>query len=184
MKELSFLMFVIALTVILKIFIDRIFKLNSGRRVFFYIPDSARFNVIWGFIFYAGYGFIIAKSSFLRIGFGIVIVALFLYLAYLYAFKGFLSGHYGMLTGVLGKIAARKLDAQKILDKQLNEPKYSKEKALKMMGLAPFAAQQPELLQKRLQMLKNLQSSMRIKHSYLGTIIQNLKNALDIKQSA
>ena len=142
MKELSFLMFVIAVTVILKMFIDRVFKLNPGRRVFFYIPDSARFNVTWGFVFYAGYGFIIAKSSFLRIGFGIFIAVLFLYLIYLYAFKGFLSGRYGVLTGVLGKIAARKLDAQKILDKQLNEPKYSKEKALKMMGLAPFAAQQ------------------------------------------
>lgn len=181
MKELSFLMFVIAVTVILKIFIDRIFKLNPGRRVFFYIPDTARLNVTWGFIFYAGYGLIIAKSPFLRIGFGVVIAAMFFYLAYLYALKGFLAGHYGMLIGLLGKIVAFKLDAQKILDKQLNEPKYSKEKALKMMGLAPFAAQQPDLLQKRLQMLKNLQSSMRVKHSYLGTVIQNLKSALDIK---
>lgn len=181
MKELSFLMFVIAVTAILKAFIDRIFKLNPSRRVFFYIPDSARFNIIWGFVFYAGYGFIIAKTPFLRIGFGLVILSMFFYLGYQYALKGFLSGHYGILTGLLGKIINLKLDAQKILDKQLGEPKYSKEKALKMMGLSPFAAQHPDLLQKRLQMLKNLQSTMRIKHSYLGAVIQNLKNALDIK---
>lgn len=181
MKELSFLMFIIAVTAILKAFIDRIFKLNPDKRVFFYIPDTARFNIIWGFVFYAGYGFIISKTPFLRIGFGIVILSMVLYLIYLYALKGFLSGHYGMLTGLLGKIVNIQLDAQKKLDKQLNDAKYSKEKALKMMGLAPFAAKQQDLLQKRLQVLKNLQSSMRIKHSYLGAVIQNLKNALDIK---
>ena len=180
MKELSFLMFLIALTAILVSFLSRLFRLNPARQVFFYIPDTARFNIIWGFVFYVAYGLIIAKNVWISGCFAALIVILLFYLVYLYALKSFLSGHYSPVAGILTQIINRKLDAQKILDKKLGE-KYSPEKSLKIMGLAQFALERPELLKKRLQMIKNLQSSMTIKHSYLSEIIRNLSASLNIK---
>ncbi len=181
MKELSFLMFLIALTAIFSAFISNIFRLNPSKQVFFYFPDSSRFNIIWGFVFYAGYGLIIAQSLWLRIGFCGLIVLLLVYLTYLYMLKSFLSGHRILMQNLFAKIVSCKLDAQKELDRQLKWAPYTAAKAQKIMGLAPFALERPELLGKRLQMFKNLQSTMTIKHSYLNTVIKNLRNALNIK---
>ena len=181
MKELSFLMFLIAFAAISIAFLSRVFRLNPSKQAFFYIPDTSRFNIIWGFVFYTAYGLIIAKTAWLRWGFVALIALLMTYLVYLYALKSFLSGHYSPIASLLSKIVNFKLDAQKKLDKQLGDVKYSPEKALKIMGLAPFALQRPELLQKRLTMLKNLQSSMTVKHSYLAEIIKNLSSAFGIK---
>ena len=85
------------------------------------------------------------------------------------------------MQNLFAKIVSCKLDAQKELDRQLKWAPYTAAKAQKIMGLAPFALERPELLGKRLQMFQNLQSTMTIKHSYLNTVIKNLRNALNIK---
>lgn len=180
MKELSFLMLLIAVTVILRIFIYRLFKLSPKGTIYFYFPDSSRFNIVWGFIFYAGYGFI-TGGFWLRLAFGFLITGLTFYLMYLYLMKSFLSGHNTPINSFLAKVCTKKLDMQKESDKKYDDEKYSKEKALKVMGLASFALNSNDLLKKRLQFFKNLQSSMRIKHPYLGVLIKELARSLNIK---
>ena len=181
MKEFSFLMFLIAFAAILSAFFTRVFRLNPSKQVYFYIPDSQRFNITWGFIFYIAYGLIIAKTAWLRWGFAALIAVMMLYLIYLYTLKSFFAGHHSPISPLMIKIVNFKLNAQKRLDKDIGETKYSQEKALKIMGLAPFALRRPEMLNKRLQMLKNLQSSKTLKNPYLPEIIEKLASALDIK---
>ncbi len=179
MKELSFLMFLIALAAIFIAFCNRVLKLNPRKQVYFYIPDTARFNVIWGFVFYAAYGILIAKTTWLRLSFAVFIALLFIYLFYLYAMKGFLAGHYTSLSSILEKIIISKLDAQKKLDIKIGDTDYLSVKSLKILGLPAFAAERPEMVQKKLNMLKKLQSSMKVRHSYLTTIIKKIAKSLD-----
>lgn len=181
MKELSFLMFIIVFTALFKALIDRIFKLNANKRAFFYIPSSSRFNIVWGLIFYAGYGFIISKTDFLRLSFGILIILMFFYLVYLYVMKGFLFGHYKAIKKIMNKIIDFKLDEQKKTDNKLQEKIYSKEKSLQILGVPSWSINQPDLLQKRLQALQNLQTSNTVSNSYLNEIIKKLSSSLKIK---
>lgn len=174
MKELSFLMFLIALAAIFIAFCNRVLKLNPRKQVYFYIPDTARFNIIWGFVFYASYGVLIAKTAWLKAAFAIFIALLMLYLGYLYAMKNFLSGHYTPLSSILEKIIISKLDAQKKTDIKIGDTAYLPSKSLKILGLPAFAADRPEMIQKKINMLKKLQSSMKIRHSYLATIIKKV----------
>ncbi|MDO4184504.1 MAG: hypothetical protein Q4D11_04630 [Rhodospirillales bacterium] len=179
MKELSFLMFLIALAAIFIAFCNRVLRLNPRKLVYFYIPDTARFNVIWGFMFYAAYGILIAKTLWLKIAFAVFIALLLMYLFYLYAMKNFLSGHYTPLSSVLEKIIITKLDAQKKLDIKIGDSSYLLVKSLKMLGLPAFAVDRPDMILKKINMLKKLQSSMQIRHSYLATIIKKLTKSLN-----
>jgi hypothetical protein len=174
MKELSFLMLLIALIATGLAWAERALKLNQERYAAFYIPDVTRFNVVWGFIFYTGYGAIIAQKSWICYIFIILIVILFLYLIYLYAMRRFLLGNCAVCAHILKKVVLMKISKQQKIDNSLKNCKYPKEKALKMLGIPAFADGRAKLIQTRLEVLKNQNFS----HPYFDKLVKNIENSI------
>ena len=63
MLELSFLMFMVGLFFGLSLFLRRITNPYHPDRTIFYIPSPMLFNVLWGSIFYIGYGILMYQEN-------------------------------------------------------------------------------------------------------------------------
>ena len=173
MKELSFLMFLIAFTAILWTFCNKIFNLDQNKTVSLF-PSKAKFNLVWGFIFYTTYGLIIAKTLWLKIGFIILIAILFIYLFYMYLLKNFLNGKNIIFSKTITKILLWKIARQKQKDKVYKLKNYSINQILRILGLPTYAVEQAGLIVKRIEELKTIAEKQDFKQSYLTEIIKKL----------
>ena len=175
MKELSFLMLIVALLATGLAWAERALKINQKSQAAFYIPDVTRFNIVWGFIFYTGYGALISQKSWICYIVIILIVILFLYLIYLYAIQRFLLGRCAICTHILEKAVLMNISKQQKIDISLENCKYPKEKALKMLGIPVFADERAKLVQTRLETLKKLHLS----HPYFNNLVKNIEDAIN-----
>ncbi len=173
MKELSFLMFLIAFTAILWTFCNKIFRLDQSKTVSLF-PSKAKFNLSWGFIFYATYGLIIAKTVWLKIGFSVIIIILFIYLLYLYLLKNFVSGKNIAFSKTIGKIVLWKISRQQQKDKIYKIKQYTPEQTLHILGLPSYPVEQKGMIEKRVNTLKRLTEKQDLKQTYLIQIINKI----------
>ncbi len=175
MKELSFLMFLIAFTAILWTFYNKIFHLDQNKTVSIF-PSKAKFNITWGFIFYATYGLIIAKITWLKIGFVCIITILSTYLLYIYLLKNFLNGKNIIFSNTITKILLWKITRQQQNDKIYKIKQYSPEQTIHILGLPSYALEQKGLIRKRIDELKNIAEKQDFKQTYSIEIIKKLDN--------
>ena len=168
-------MFLIAFTAILWAFCNKIFNLDQNKTVSIF-PSKAKFNLVWGFIFYATYGLIIAKTLWLKIGFTIIIIMLALYLLYIYLLKNFLNNKNIIFTNTITKILLWKIARQEQKDKIYKLKNYSISQILHILGLPSYAIEQLGLITKRIEELKIIAEKQDIKQSYLIEIIKKLDN--------
>ena len=63
MKELSFLMFLVALLFGISVIVRSIMYGKHPDSCYFYIPSQGMFNIIWGSIFYIGYGMLMYPET-------------------------------------------------------------------------------------------------------------------------
>lgn len=173
MKELSFLMFLIAFTAILWTLCNKIFNLDQNKTVSLF-PSKAKFNLVWGFIFYTTYGLIISKTLWLTIGFDCIIITLSLYLLYIYLLKNFLNGKNIIFSKTITKILLWKIARQKQKDKVYKLKNYSINQILRILGLPSYAVEQAGLIVKRIEELKTIAEKQDFKQSYLTEIIKKL----------
>ena len=173
MKELSFLMFLIAITAILLTLCNKIFRLDQSKTVSLF-PSKAKFNLTWGFIFYATYGLIIAKTAWLKIGFICIIAILAAYLLYIYMLKNFLYGKNIIFTGSITKILLWKIARQQQNDKTYKVKQYNHEQILHLLGLPAYAFEQKGLISKRIEELKNIAGKQAFKQTHLIKIIDKI----------
>ena len=175
MKELSFLMFLIAITAILLTLCNKIFRLDQSKTVSIF-PSKAKFNLTWGFIFYATYGLIIAKTFCLKTGFVCIIIMLAAYLLYAYLLKNFLHGQKIIFENTIIKILLWKISRQQQKDQTYKTSKYNLEQTFHLLGLHPYPENQSGLITKKIADLKNIAEKQEFKQSYLTEIIKKLDN--------
>lgn len=175
MKELSFLMFLIAISAILLTICNKLFRLDQSKTVSIF-PSKAKFNLAWGFIFYATYGLIIAKTFWLKTGFVCIIIILAAYLLYLYLLLNFLYNKPIFFRDLIRKILLWKFSRQQQKDKIYKLDRYSLEQTLRILGLPPFPAAQSGLITKRTEELKNISKKQDLSKTYLSEIIKKLDN--------
>ena len=72
MKELSLLMFFIALIFGLTVFVSSLFRSKNPDDSAFYIPSRGLFNIIWGSIFYIGYGMLMFPQPLITFTLGLI----------------------------------------------------------------------------------------------------------------
>ena len=175
MKELSFLMFLIAISAILLTICNKIFRLDQNKTISIF-PSKAKFNLAWGFIFYTTYGLIIAKTFWLKAGFVCIIIILAAYLLYLYLLLNFLYEKPVFFRDLIRKILLWKFSRQQQKDKIYKLDSYNLEQTLHILGLPPFPADQSGLIIKRTKELKALTEEQDFKKNYLIEIIKKLDN--------
>ncbi|MBQ1612005.1 MAG: hypothetical protein II085_00875 [Alphaproteobacteria bacterium] len=175
MKELSFLMLLVALTVTGIAWICDFLKLDVKDKAVFYIPDRAKFNIVWGFVFYSTYGVMVAKYCAIGYVFVVLIAVLIGYLLYLYVLKKALSENKFVKFPIVQKIILHKIEHQKKFDKLSSEQKYTKNKALKMLGVSKFAYNRKDIIHERLDVLKKCN----FQHPYYKTMIKYLEEAIE-----
>lgn len=135
MKELSFLMLIIAIITGLSVLLKNILHKDLENKTYFITPSTAYFNIAWGTLFYLGYGQLKTTSSILHNSFSFLIALTVVYLSYLYLLRRYLNGRkIFIFSPLFKKIITVQAVKQNILDKSLNIP-YSAEKSRKILGL-------------------------------------------------
>lgn len=179
MLELSFLMFMVGLFFGLSILLRRITNPYHPDRAVFYIPSPMLFNVLWGSIFYIGYGILMYQENTVRLFLGIIEIILFLYTLLMIYIKHILKKNQAPYPIWIQKLLNRAIERQEKLDKKSGA--YSQRKALKILGLPTYAKEDSEQLNKGLNKLKSLQGVGKIQAPYFETIIQQTAKALKTK---
>ena len=179
MLELSFLMFMVGLFFGLSILLRRITNPYHPDRTIFYIPSPMLFNVLWGSIFYIGYGILMYQENMVRLFLGIIEIILFLYTLLMIYIKHILKKNQAPYPTWIQKLLNRAIERQEKLDKKSGA--YSQRKALKILGLPTYAKEDSEQLNKGLNKLKSLQGVGKIQAPYFETIIQQTAKALKTK---
>ena len=176
MKELSFLMFMIGLFFGLTVLCRRITNPNHPDRAAFFIPSRMMFNLLWGSIFYIGYGILMFPDFWLRLCLSLLVAILLVYTLIMNNLKKKLLSPDTNISQRAKKIFDRAIEKQKLLDK--NTKNYSRRKAAKILGLAAYDLETPELINKRLTALENAKKQGQISNDYLNEIIKHIKQAL------
>ena len=179
MLELSFLMFMVGLFFGLSILLRRITNPYHPDRAVFYIPSPMLLNVLWGSIFYIGYGILMYQENTVRLFLGIIEIILFLYTLLMIYIKHILKKNQAPYPIWIQKLLNRAIERQEKLDKKSGA--YSQRKALKILGLPTYAKEDSEQLNKGLNKLKSLQGVGKIQAPYFETIIQQTAKALKTK---
>ena len=154
MKELAYLMFFLgagyAINLLVTSWMDK-----KSRKIYVSYPSSSKFNLLWGFLFYAGFAWLTTTTLYLKIALAVIILGLSLTLAHNYLLIRCLkkSGH-----GIYAKILQNKFSRQQLEDKAHNKA-YSRAEILTILGLEPNQANNPTLLSSRLQIYEQLASS-------------------------
>lgn len=172
MKELSLLMLVIAILIFSVMFLKNILHKNPHRN-FFFIPETTRFNIIWGMFFYLSYGFLTSNNFKLKSIFGIFAIILLFYIFYLYQLRRFFINKTSVVTTAL---IDNKIAQQKKFD--TNHPTYSSSQALKILGLHSSAITNPKIILSRFESLEKIYQSKKITNPYFLEMITKAKKTL------
>lgn len=179
MKELSFLMFMVGLFFGLSVLARRLTNPNHPDRTAFFIPSPMLFNVLWGSIFYIGYGILMFKTPLTQISLAIIEIALLGYTIWMHYLKHVMIKRQGSYPSFINKILNKAVAKQEQLDASFSD--YSQRKALKILGLPIYAVEEPDKIRRQLNLLKAMADSKKISSPYLQTIIKRIESALKVK---
>lgn len=175
MKELAFLMFFVGCAFALIKLLTRFFA-PQIRHIYFYIPSQMTFNILWGFIFYVGFGILTTHTFWMKVGLIAFLTILTIYLIYLYGLsRHFKNPHNTYYNNLLNK----KLQKQRQTDEAFNTP-YTADEALKILGLSAAAINNKSLIETRLVLLEKL-SAHSTETTALKEIQFRIKQALPVK---
>lgn len=175
MKELSFLMFVIALLFGVMVLARHLTNPNHPERAVFFVPSRMLFNLLWGSIFYVGYGILMYPEPLIKIGLSILNGGLLSYTLILIALKKYLLAPQKAMPKLVKQFLEQRIASQKEIDKQ--NPHYTQRKALKILGLPPYTLENPDLIKERISVLHQ-QTSNNLKSEYLPTILEHCEKSL------
>lgn len=154
----------------------RVTNPNHPDRAAFFIPSRMMFNLLWGSMFYIGYGILMFPDTRLRIFLGLLEVVLFTYTLTMNYLRKKLLLPTTKISPAARKIFDRAIEKQKKLDK--NNQTYSRRKAAKILGLAAYELETDEAINKRITALENSAEQGQISNAYLAEIIKHIKQAL------
>lgn len=175
MKELSFLMFVIALLFGLIVLTRRFTNPNHPDRAVFFVPSRMLFNLLWGSIFYVGYGILMYPDPWIKISLSVLNCILLAYTLLIIKIQKELLNPGKRMPAFLTKFLTRKIAEQEKLDE--NTPVYTIRKALKILGLATYTPENKEQISQRLDILRR-QAAENLPAPYLKTIIHRCEQTL------
>lgn len=181
MKELSFLMFCIALMFGLSILFRNIFMGKDPDSSDFYIPSRAMFNIIWGSIFYIGYGMLMTSSPIAVFIFATLNGLLIFYALFLLYAQKFLLTPQKKSPAFMRRYFEKKIDNCQTNDKNITA--YSYRKVMKILGLPAYTPIDSEEIAKRLNILKTLHASGKLSHDYLPQIILQIEKTLQTTEA-
>lgn len=176
MKELSLLMFFIALIFGLTVFVSSLFRSKNPDDSAFYIPSRGLFNIIWGSIFYIGYGMLMFPQPLITFTLGLINGALIFYALFLVRVKNFLLKPQRKGAAFICRYLQKQLDRCRENDSD-NQP-YSYRKALKILGLPAYTTAESEDIAVRLQILHELEQSGKLPHPYLPELVSKTQQAV------
>ncbi len=176
MKELSLLMFFIALLFGMSVLIRSLIPGKNPDGSAFYIPSRGMFNIIWGSIFYIGYGILIYPDVQIAFILGIADGLLIFYALFLMQIKKFLLNPQKKGSAILRRYLEKQLDRCQKNDS--GNKAYSFRKCMKILGLAPYTQPDSEQIAQRLQKLEELLQSGKLSHPYLPELLQKLNQTL------
>lgn len=175
MKELSFLMFMIALLFGVMVLARHLTNPNHPDRAVFFVPSRMLFNLLWGSIFYIGYGILMYPEPLIKIGLSILNGILLSYTLILISLKKYLLAPQKNMPKLVKQFLERRITAQQEVDKQT--PVYTIRKALKILGLAAYNPENKEQINQRLDILRR-QAAENLPAPYLKTIIRRCEQTL------
>lgn len=149
-----------------------IFHKNPHRN-FFFIPETSKLNIVWGIIFYLGYGFLTAHNFTLKISFGVIVIISLFYVIHLYQLRRFFTNRASIITP---NLINKKIAQQQNFDK--NHPNYSPAQALKILGLHASTIKKPEVILSRVDSLNKIYQTKKITNSYFPKMITKAKKTL------
>lgn len=151
MKELALLMFFVGCGYALTQLISR-FSKTQTRRFYFRIPSTASYNIIWGFIFYLGFGILTASHLWLKIIMAAAALLLFAYLVRLQLISKYLTEHH---PAFMAHTLSRQLNKQLTADDKFGHS-YTPADALHILGLPPTLSNTDDKIIARLTLIENL----------------------------
>ena len=175
MKELSFLMFMIALLFGVMVLARHLTNPNHPDRAVFFVPSRMLFNLLWGSIFYIGYGILMYPEPLIKIGLSVLNGILLAYTLLIIKIQKELLNPGKKMPAFLAKFLTRKIAEQEKLDE--NAPHYTIRKALKILGLAAYNPENKEQINQRLDILRR-QAAENLPAPYLKTIIRRCEQTL------
>ena len=175
MKELSFLMFIIALLFGVMVLARHLTNPNHPDRTVFFIPSRMLFNVLWGSIFYIGYGILVYHDFHLRIGLSVLNGVVLGYTLFLIQVQKHLLHPEKPMPQYMSRFLEGRITAQQKID-ELNHG-YTIRKSLKILGLGPSAIDTPEIISQRITALKG-QQQHNLNTPYLELIIKQCEDEL------
>lgn len=175
MKELALLMFFIGCGYVAIQLLNR-FSTTKSRRICFYYPSTTSFNLLWGFIFYLGFGLLIYQQLWLRIFLGVILLALLTFLLFQFGMRR----HFTKPNNVYyNRIFTKRLLCQQEADRSFEQP-YTRSEALIFLGLPRILeTDNPQIIQ-HLNKWINL-SAAAPDLPYLREMLEQLQQALTLK---
>lgn len=151
MRELAYLMFFIgcgyALNQAILTFSDK-----DSHKLYITYPSNSCFNLLWGFLFYAGFACLTIKNIYIQFVLIFTILGLILVLLHNYLLRSCLQ-NYGQ--GIYRKILQKKFRRQAKEDSVKNIA-YTENEVLKILGLPQNLSTDSPLITSRLQIYANL----------------------------
>ena len=174
MKELAYLMFFIGCGYALNLLVITLTD-KTYRKIYIRYPSSSQFNLLWGFLFYAGFACLITTSPYLKIASAIFILSLSLTLAHNYLILQSLKK---AGRGIYTKILQNKFSHQQLEDKNHNLA-YSQAEILTILGLDKNSINNYKLLSSRLQIYEQIAKNP--KFTYAAEFYQKIRTTLEAK---
>lgn len=175
MKELSFLMFIIALSFGVMVLARHLTNPNHANRTVFFIPSRMLFNVLWGSIFYIGYGILVYQDSYIQISLSVLNGVILGYTFFLIQIQKYLLHPERKMPIYISRFLEGRINAQQRID-EANQG-YSVRKSLKILGLGPSAIENPTQIEQRLNALKG-QRGHNLNSAYFERIIEQCEKEL------
>ena len=174
MKELAYLMFFIGCGYALNQAYIALTDKDS-RKLYVTYPSNAHLNLLWGFLFYAGFAWLTIKDFYFQIILAIIIFVLCLTLVHNYLLKSCLKNSG---KGIYAKVLQYKFHRQAQEDKAKDTP-YTHEEILKILGLPQDTSPNSALVSTRLQIFSRLAPNTRF--PYATDFYQHLTALLQTK---
>ena len=155
MKELAYLMFFVGCGYVLNLFANTITN-KATRKIYIYYPSQAKFNLLWGFLFYTTFGWLMITSLYIKFVLSIIILGIAINLAHNYLLQKSIknSGQ-----GFYKKILQKKFRAQQAEDKAHNAPS-TQDEILKILGLPSNTLPNSPLILSRLNLYEKLSQAL------------------------
>jgi len=175
MKELALLMFCVGCGYVLTQFAGY-FCRTKTRPLYFRIPSAASFNILWGFVFYTGFGILSTASLSLKFILGGFLLALLGCLVRQHLFGRYFTKQ---TPRFVGRLLTRSLHRQHETDMKFNEP-YSRADALRLLGLPAALTDTDSRISKQISLLEKLNFPSEDK-AMLTDLLLQLRQALSLK---